>query len=298
MQLIEEGKLFTNRKFIFRSIVILLILSVVISLSFDIPRVVGKSFSIIRLRDKYLGEWDWDPWFNLITFFIGIFTAIFILLLFSKYNRLKKNKEPSLLRDLLSYTLFFTSLSVFNESLYILFDSDFTTLINAAGEFYIILNILTVNILIYISKTIFFSEKEYKGFMVKNLDIISVTIYFMAYFFMMLFSINETLFQSAIIIAFLFILVQIILAMSIIIKIFQLRSYISKYKDALTSIAIILLLMIISILFLIGCGLTSDEIPINQFPNRLFRFIRIIIFLVVGYLYYPAFIKPIAKTKK
>ncbi|MHA1341411.1 MAG: hypothetical protein ACTSRZ_15930 [Promethearchaeota archaeon] len=286
--------LFKNIKFIKIQIFGLILVSFILGIIFDLTRLENPlSANLIMLRPKYLGEWNWDPWFNVITVILAFIDAIYAFFIIKTLKRIKQPSYSMSENQKMLYLIFLMMIfGRINEGLYILFTSDYISTLDAFGEIYIILDLISVVILTNIVSDIFIDTDFMKNSKIaQNYSLILSLFLYIGYLFLILFSYDPELYNSAIIVAFITYFTTAVVIIFIVIQVFRVANLTTKYKEDLIKIGVILILFILEILLLISCGLTATEIPKNQVPNRLFRFSRMILFFVILYLFKQIYLK-------
>jgi len=289
--------LLKNSKFIKVNIIILAVLSFLLGIIIDLSRIENlESAILIRFRPKYLRIWDWDSKINVITAIISFFDCVFalyILILLRRKNAPNEpNKEISEIKKLINIFFILMIFGRLNEGLYILFESDFIATLDLFGEFYILLDFIIVGIFTSIIYYMFENlEPVKKSKLIQNISVFLSILLYAGFFFLFIFAYNNELFNSLILLS-LSIYILIIIDIGALVKFVFIISYLSiENKNELKKIGIILIILMLCIVFIIGCGFFSIETIYNKLPNRIFRILRGISFLLILIISYDLFIK-------
>jgi hypothetical protein len=202
---------------------------------------------------------------------------------------------PQQMRKLLSTTTSFMSIGLFIEGLYILFKSDFKGAYEVIFQLSTPYNTFVMVMFIVIVLSIFMDND-----LIKNPKLSIILIGFLnivviaGYVMMIIYGLDPVAFSTAIVLAIVIMIIVGMVALIVAFRIFSLRQKVKDEEIALTSILIIVILLVLSMIFLIACGLT---VKTNTVLNMMLRTIRIGTLLITGILYYPAFILPAKKNK-
>ncbi len=209
----------------------------------------------------------------------------------------KRAVEKSKLREKLRATTTYLALGKVFEGFYLLLLSDFREAWEVIAQLYILFDSLAIILFIAIAFSIFLVNDLMKNENIARFSfIVCMAAYFLAFIIMVLYGLSPEAFSIGIFLVIGITILLALLGVVVVAKIAHIYGRITTNKRPLIFIAVQILLLIITIALLIGCGLTiSFE---NLLPNRLLRFARMIVFVLVALLYYPAFIAPALKSEK
>lgn len=298
--MVELEKLFNLRAIKWLLISMLAVAIVLLTLT-NIVNVL-ESTSIDQIRWLYIRDWVFfEENFTLsllyyIAFILAMVGGVIYYRLVKKLIEISKAREQkSSLRELLVKTMTYLGIGMIIEGFYIVFRSDFRGAYEVLFQFYITLDSLAMVIFMAIGFTIFMDKQvlEKKSMAIFTF-VLSFVIAIVGFIMMLLYGLYIENFGIGMVIAVGLMLIESLLMATIAVKIVIIRKKVEEEKKALGNIALMLFFIILSIFMLIACGLTVTTAVLL---NRIFRVIRIVLLLGVGYLAYPAFIEPALKIK-
>jgi hypothetical protein len=253
-----------------------------------------EEINFIRLRDSFYAH-NIDTWFLIINTTLSSCACIIGIIIFQKMkNYIKKRENQTKLLQMLKATIAIFCVGRFLETIYLIFDTDFQYVQEVVFQFYIVLDVLGCIILITISSILFLEGNIIKNSRNASLLILFLVLcVFLSYIMTIIFTIFPDVFPFGSIISGIFILINIIIALSIWTRIFKLKKIPSKNSSVLTLLGFQLIFSIICIALMIPLALTTPLVYLgNIYPNRILRIIRLSILIISIVSYYPAYIKP------
>ena len=274
----------------------------IISMFFVLVGLLNEFETLEGIRLLYVREWVFFQEELLlsilyyISFIVAMITGGMFLHNTILIKRISKTRETGKeMRDLLSTSSFLLGIGCLLEGIYLPLRSDFRSVYEVIFQFYITLDTIATVIFIAIVYAIFIAEEFETE---SKLGKFVITFYFLlitvGFIMMILYGINPDAFAMGIIIAIGLVGIQVLLTLALVFKIYLVKRRVKTQSQALMAIAMQLILLSLAGIFLIVCGLTvTTNVPIN----RVFRVIRMLTFLVIALMYYPAFIKPAMKKE-
>ncbi len=278
-------------------ITFLLGLTTIITMMVVLLDLIEEYGSLEGVRLLYIREWVYFQeeivisMLYHVSFWIAMAAGVVFLYCAVMIKRISKTRETGKeMRDLLSTSSMMLGIGTLLEGIYLPLRSDFRSVYEVIFQFYITLDTIATVIFIAIVYAIFIVEKfETESKMGKFVIVFYFLLIFVGFLMMILYGINPEGFAIGIVVAIGLVGIQVILTIGLVIKIFLIKRKIQAHSQALTAITVQLILLSVAGIFLIVCGLT---VTTNVLINRLFRIFRLLTFLVLGLMYFPAFIKP------
>jgi hypothetical protein len=293
-------KLFNLKKLRNTTILMFIGSTIIVFLVNMIQVLEDKALSDINLL--YFRDWiffgedkilSWLYYFSTILSFIC--ALIFFHVAFQLKKIIKEKENVSNLRQMLLATSLYLGLGHVLEGLYLMLASDFKGAYEVIFQFYILLDTLSIVILMAIAFSIFLADKLMTNSKIAVYNFIfSMFLYFLGFIMMILYGLNPEGFSIGIIITIASLAILSLLAIVIILRIVSLKKKLEEQISALNFIGIQLILMVVSVFLLVGCGLTigMDDLTLN----RTLRLLRMVVLFLTAISYYPAYINP-AKRK-
>lgn len=277
-------------------------LSIVIVLVVNVHTLL-QTTTLEETRLLYLRDWvffrEEGGIIGSVLYYVAFIIAMAGGLLFFKVRSDLKEVEraksgPQQMRQLLITTTSFMGVGLIIEALYLIFKSDFVGTYEVVFQLYIFYHTFVMVMFIVITLNIFM-EKDLIKSQKKSLILIGflIVVIFVGYFIMILYGLDPLGYSILIVVPVVLVVLVAIVSLVVAVRILSLRNKVKDEEIALSSISFIVLLVVLSIVFLIVCGLTiNTDITVN----RIFRILRVTTLLVTALLYYPAFIRPAKKN--